>query len=63
MDLIDSETLYSLLRNKYVLLCGDSIMRSLVTFEKEKNNLNYETCTYSLSYCAYIMSGSKKGHI
>lgn len=30
MDLIDSETLYSLLRNKYVLLCGDSGMRSWV---------------------------------
>ncbi|CAF0741881.1 unnamed protein product [Rotaria sp. Silwood1] len=29
MDLIDSEALYSLLRNKYVLLCGDSIMRSI----------------------------------
>ncbi|CAF0961671.1 unnamed protein product [Adineta steineri] len=29
MDLIDSETLYSLLRNKYVLLCGDSGMRSM----------------------------------
>lgn len=30
MNLIDSETLYNLLKNKYVLLCGDSIMRSLV---------------------------------
>ncbi|CAF4282932.1 unnamed protein product, partial [Adineta steineri] len=29
MDLIDSETLYCLLRNKYVLLCGDSGMRSM----------------------------------
>ncbi|CAF3092491.1 unnamed protein product [Rotaria socialis] len=29
MDLVDSERLYNLLRNKYVLLCGDSIMRSI----------------------------------
>jgi hypothetical protein len=45
MDLIDSETLYSLLRNKYVLLCGDSVMRSFVSL-----NLNFKTtfCYFSI---------------
>ena len=52
MDLVESETLYSLLKNRYVLLCGDSVMRSSVIEVENKKKIRFSNLEFTkTSFC------------